>query len=262
MKLPRGRGPWAFAAALALAAAPADGAEQAKPALRGLPEAIAEGLDENALGRLFEGSSAWTAQAAPVPPLSVAGAALTPHTWTNDGATVPKPRPKRTAAGASVPLPRLSSALGARTELVGMAVAEARRQGADPLLVLALVKQESNFDPGAKSPAGAKGLMQLMPKTAAAVGVSPGRLFDPRANLQAGIRYLKTLWDEFARVRFSQLGSVNPRSRPDVQNAVAAYNAGPGAVQRHGGVPPYPETRGYVDKVLGYYERLKRLLSR
>jgi len=118
-------------------------------------------------------------------------------------------------------------------ELAAMAIAAARRHSLDPDLVQAVVAVESGFRPDAVSPKGAQGLMQLMPYTARALGVKDS--FDPAANLDGGTRYLRALL---------------ARYNGDVTRALAAYNAGEGAVARHGGVPPYPETLAYVRKVL------------
>ena len=110
------------------------------------------------------------------------------------------------------------------------AVSEA--QGVDPLLVRALIQVESDYRPKAKSPRGAMGLMQLMPSTAKEYKVR--NPFDPRANIEAGIRHLKALLD--------RLGST--------EMALAAYNAGEGAVAKFNGIPPYQETRDYVTRIL------------
>jgi len=103
-------------------------------------------------------------------------------------------------------------------------------------LLWAVIKVESNFDSDARSRAGAQGLMQLMPGTASDLGVRDP--FDPYQNIFGGARYLRLLANRFAG---------------DLQYTLAGYNAGPYAVQRAGGVPNYPETIGYVRKVLGYY---------
>ena len=110
--------------------------------------------------------------------------------------------------------------------------AAAKKYGIDPALLAGLVKQESGFNPSAGSPAGARGLTQLMPATAAGLGVS--NVLDPAQNLDGGAKYLRQQLDAFGG---------------DVTRALAAYNAGPGAVQRYGGVPPYAETQNYVRAV-------------
>ena len=105
----------------------------------------------------------------------------------------------------------------------------------DPKLVSAVAEVESGGNQGAESPAGAIGVMQLMPDTAAALGVNP---YDKQQNIEGGAKYLRQMLDSFGG---------------DVKKAVAAYNAGPNAVKKYGGVPPYPETQDYVDKVLDLY---------
>ena len=107
--------------------------------------------------------------------------------------------------------------------------AAAKKHGIDPALLAGLVKQESGFNPNAGSPAGARGLTQLMPGTAAGLGVT--NVLDPAQSLDGGAKYLRQQLDAFGG---------------DVTRALAAYNAGPGAVQRYGGVPPYAETQNYV----------------
>ena len=111
--------------------------------------------------------------------------------------------------------------------------ASARRHGLNPTLVAAVVRTESSFDPRAVSRKGARGLMQLMPATGRRLGVAPAELYEPEKNLEAGSRYLRQLLDRFG----------------ELELALAAYNAGEGAVERHGGVPPYRETVEYVKKV-------------
>lgn len=107
--------------------------------------------------------------------------------------------------------------------------------GVDKSLVKAVIHAESGYNPNALSRKGASGLMQLMPQTARDLRV--GNSFDPRENIRAGVRYLRFLLDTF---------------RGDVSLALAAYNAGMAKVARYGGVPPYQETRTYVDRVLSY----------
>ena len=116
----------------------------------------------------------------------------------------------------------------------------AQRNSLNPDLLAAVARAESAFDPQALSRKGARGILQLMPATAERFGVKAGWLWDPEWNVEAGARYLRFLVDEFE----GDLGLV-----------LAAYNAGEGAVRRHGGVPPYRETRTYVRRVSGYLEQ-------
>jgi soluble lytic murein transglycosylase-like protein len=132
------------------------------------------------------------------------------------------------------------AAAPAGSDITALATAAARRHGLEPALVLAVVQVESAFRPHAISPKGAQGLMQLMPPTARELGVKDA--FDPEQNLDGGARYLRQLL-----VRY----------KGDVKRALAAYNAGPGAVDRHQGVPPYRETRQYVRRVLDKYKKEK-----
>jgi soluble lytic murein transglycosylase-like protein len=118
-------------------------------------------------------------------------------------------------------------------DIAALAVEAARRHSLDPDLVRAVIAVESGFRPDAVSPKGAQGLMQLMPKTARSLGVKDS--FDPADNVEGGTRHLRALIERY---------------NGDVKRALAAYNAGEGAVARHGGVPPYPETVAYVRKVL------------
>lgn len=118
-------------------------------------------------------------------------------------------------------------------------VADAARRFALPVsLVRAVARAESSFRPDAVSPKGARGVMQLMPGTAADLGVRDA--FDPEENILAGARLLRSLLEKYDG---------------RVAEALAAYNAGAGAVAKHGGVPPYRETRGYIRKVVRDYER-------
>ena len=114
----------------------------------------------------------------------------------------------------------------------------AREHGIDARLLFAVAYRESRGNPHAVSPVGACGVMQLMPATARYLGVKD--IFDPRQNVFAGARYLRTLLDTF---------------NGDLDLTLAAYNAGPGAVQKYHGVPPYRETRAYVASIRTAYER-------
>jgi soluble lytic murein transglycosylase-like protein len=118
-----------------------------------------------------------------------------------------------------------------RGEYLAVAKAAAQKYGVPEDLFLRLVQQESGWNPNAVSPKGATGLAQLMPATARALGVD---IDDPRENLDGGARYLRAMYDKFGSWRL----------------ALAAYNAGPGAVEEHGGVPPFAETKNYVLAIL------------
>lgn len=121
---------------------------------------------------------------------------------------------------------------------------EAKKNNLPPELVAAVVHTESKFNPAARSRVGAVGLMQLVPKTGRWMGAN--NLLDPVQNIQAGAKYLKYLNDQF---------------NGDQQKVVAAYNAGPGNVQRFNGVPPFRETRNYVSRVNNYQQDLGDRMS-
>lgn len=143
-------------------------------------------------------------------------------------------------AGSAAPAPAAGGVGGEPTPYDGLIVAAARRHGIDPALLKGLIRAESNFDPTVTSGAGAGGLVQLMPGTAAALGVTDR--FDPAQSIDGGARYLRQQLDAFGG---------------DVTKALAAYNAGPGAVRRYDGVPPYAETQAYVRKVQSYADEYR-----
>jgi Transglycosylase SLT domain len=143
---------------------------------------------------------------------------------------VPYPEPALTTAAMEQGEP--AGSLLRETPYGEIISALSEAHGVDPLLVRALIQVESNYKPGARSRRGAMGLMQLMPSTARTYNVR--NPFDPKANIEAGIKHLKSLIDRFA----------------GIDKALAAYNAGEGAVAKFNGVPPYRETRNYVSRIL------------
>jgi Transglycosylase SLT domain len=131
------------------------------------------------------------------------------------------------------------------TEVDGFIVESGKRNGVDPLLLYAIMHQESTFKPRALSPKGARGLMQLMPLTARRFGVT--NIFDPKQNIEGGSRYMRFLLDYF---------------EGDVELALAGYNAGEGAVIKYGyQVPPYSETREYVRRIGRRYTLIRDPLA-
>jgi soluble lytic murein transglycosylase-like protein len=171
------------------------------------------------------------------------GAALAEATAVEGPSTTP-------ALGEAIPLTPTSPATATTTPLPTTAAAgpgngavpfqslieeSCAKYGVDPALLAGLIEQESHFDPTVGSSAGAQGLTELMPETAASLGVTDPH--DPAQSIDAGARLLSEKLSEFGG---------------DTELALAAYNAGSGAVQQYNGIPPYPETQEYVKKVLGY----------
>jgi soluble lytic murein transglycosylase-like protein len=142
----------------------------------------------------------------------------------------------------SVRGPRQAESAPAPVDIDTFIATAATRYGVSEELIAAIIEAESEFNPRAVSRQGAQGLMQLMPETAATLGVDDP--FDPRANIDGGVRHLRALLDRFDN---------------NLPLVLAAYNAGEVAVIKHRGVPPYRETRGYVDRIL---KRLNRAVSR
>jgi soluble lytic murein transglycosylase-like protein len=145
----------------------------------------------------------------------------------NDPRYVAIPRPRRHPK----PSPRAPQYVG----YDGLILLTALEHDVPPGLVKAVIAAESLFDADAVSRKGAQGLMQLMPKTASKLGVADP--FSADQNVRGGVRYLREMLDRYG----------------DMQRALAAYNAGPTAVDRYQGIPPYPETRAYVQRVMTYY---------
>ena len=148
----------------------------------------------------------------------------------------PSPQERVRPARKASPTPRLAVARLSSEEVEPLIRRYADRNRLDPKLVRAVIRAESAFNPRAVSSKGAMGLMQLMPATAAELDVEDA--FDPEANIAGGTRYLRQMFDAFGG---------------QVELALAGYNAGPNAVRHYGGIPPFAETRQYVQRVLREY---------
>jgi soluble lytic murein transglycosylase-like protein len=167
------------------------------------------------------------------------GGVMSPSaTSTNFNATLAQ---AQSATSPTATAASLGAGDNAYSDLIQSAAA---KYGLDANVLKGLIKQESGFNPNAGSSAGAQGLTQLMPATAASLGVTD--VHDPAQAIDGGAHYLKMQLDRFGG---------------DYTKALAAYNAGPGAVQQFGGVPPYAETRNYVTKVLGYADAFRHQVA-
>lgn len=148
---------------------------------------------------------------------------------------------KKPASAVKSSVPSMGKWGGGESDYDGMIREAAGKYNVDESLIRAVIKQESAYNPRAESHCGAMGLMQLMPETAAEMGVTDG--FDPYQNIMGGTKYLRQMLDTF---------------NGNMTKAIAAYNAGPGAVMQSGGIPPYQETQNYVSIVLDNYQRYRQ----
>lgn len=166
--------------------------------------------------------------------------AVTFENLVNTLANEKKPAGASAAKAASAPQ-TMGKWAGETSDYDGMIREASGKYNVDESLIRAVIKQESAYNPRAESHCGAMGLMQLMPETAAELGVTDG--FDPYQNIMGGTKYLRQMLDTF---------------NGNLTKAIAAYNAGPGAVMQSGGIPPYAETRHYVSVVLDNYQQYKQ----
>ncbi len=142
---------------------------------------------------------------------------------------------------------------------IAAAIKESKAQGVDLELILSVIEKESQFDPNAKSRAGAIGLMQVLPSTAKWLGLkNTAHLSNPETNIKYGVKYLRYLWKQFGKGNFSQLKPADLKNE-GLRRTIAAYNAGPGNVKKYNGVPPFRETRNYLKKISASFKYYKNL---
>jgi soluble lytic murein transglycosylase-like protein len=193
-------------------------------------QALIESARQVAAGGLLSTGS--ESSAGSVPATSTNFASALQAATTADAASVAG------ATGTYTPVAQGETAGAEYEALIDQAAA---RNGLDPAVLHGLIQQESGFDPSAASSAGASGLTQLMPGTASSMGVA--NPLNPAESIEGGARYLGQLMTQFGG---------------NTEDALAAYNAGPGAVEQYGGIPPYAETQSYVSKVLGNAETYRQ----
>jgi soluble lytic murein transglycosylase-like protein len=215
-------------------AGPADAvaAMQRVQQLQGMISQIKQGSSATSFAAALNAASASSSAA----PVATTSAAATPLAVATVGAST------AAAIPLAVATPRPGSS--GSTPFDGAIAQAAARYNLDPAVLHGLIQQESGFDPNSRSSAGALGLTQLMPGTASSLGVS--NPLDPVQSIEGGARYLSQMMSQFGG---------------NTEEALAAYNAGPGAVHRYGGVPPYAETQDYVNKVLGYANAYRQSLA-
>ncbi|HEV3072195.1 MAG TPA: lytic transglycosylase domain-containing protein [Solirubrobacteraceae bacterium] len=218
--------------------------------LQGMISQIKQGASATSFAAALNAASA-SSSATPVATASAAtAAAALPAATSLPGAAIPPgaatPPAAATPLAVAVPSTGSASSVGSSgsTPYDGAIAQAAARYNLDPAVLHGLIQQESGFDPNSRSSAGALGLTQLMPGTASSLGVS--NPLDPVQSIEGGARYLSQMMSQFGG---------------NTEEALAAYNAGPGAVQRYGGVPPYAETQDYVHKVLGYANAYRQSLA-
>ncbi len=149
---------------------------------------------------------------------------------------IKKPEIEKVPFGALSKVSLNTEKLSTKEKITNYIKQASEKYGVEEKLISALIKQESNFNPNAVSKAGAKGLMQLMPQTAKSLGVK--NVFNPEENIEGGVKYLRQMLDKYHGNKIL---------------ALAAYNAGPGAVDKYNGIPPYKETQNYVKSILAQY---------
>ncbi len=195
--------------------------------LRSMIQTVEDGPEAGSFGAALDEASAVGGQAGATPALAEASALPTATATASSAAPI--------ASTATTASPLAAGEAGGPVPYAAQIEAACAKYGVEPALLAGVIEQESHFDPSAGSPAGAQGLTQLMPETARGLGVT--NPYDPAQAIEGGARLLGEKLAEFGG---------------DTELALAAYNAGSGAVHQYHGIPPYAETQEYVQKVLGY----------